>query len=1299
MTLGRFRYLGLLALVCSAPSSEAANCPGYNATLCTATADGSPGSGMVGILITDPDIGSGNTGFPPVNGCAQVNLGTAGTYGGAFGGTTEWLPTPRYSGISCSWGKDDGQVCLMCTGTITFPLITRDVQPPPRPNDPPDKDPEPNTSGDDPEPCNVKPPSEVPNPVNVMNGNMYLDQTDATIPGVGTGLVFTRSYNSANLAAGQHGAAFGPGWTHSYDKHLTPTFTGHLELRKGNGVPVYYQDANSDQTYVQFMPWSEETWIDKQLTPVVQYTRHFRRGGSEVYNSSGRIVAITDRNGNTTVLGYEAVSPNRLLTITEPSARTLTLAYTGSSLQPTTLSGPDGLISTYAYASGRLQSVTYPDSAADADANPDGGVTFAYDGAGRLTAVTDLTGRVLEAHAYDASGRAYTTQVGADPNGQERYTLAFDTTKTTVTDGLGHVTVYEFGGAWGENKITKVTGPCASCGDGESRSWTYDDKARVKTYTDAAGAVTTYTYDPITGDRLSEAKPLNHTTTYTYYADGRLNTRTAPNGQSTTWTYVAAGPQTVTETVDTGAPDRVTSFAYTSEGNIETITDPRGKVTSFAYYPTGDLETVTDPLGAGTPDPTDHTTTFEYDALGRRTAVIDPLSHRTETTYNSRGQAVRTRQFDGTRALDTIVTYDRGGRRTRVNDPIQSGGGVQKGAATEYDYDAYGRLWHVYQPVGENGARPTTTYAYDVMSNLTSLTDAESHTTAFAYDGYNRIESVTYPGARTESYTYDIAGRLLTKTDRKGVITTYGYDALSRLTSKTYSDPTPPFAYHYDETSSARGFLTSADQGGMHKLAWTYDLVGQALSEKYYANGTTLTSAVANAYDPGGNRTGLSLDGTTFTTYDFDDASRLSHIYRGATNFAFTYDDAHKRTGLTFPNGVGTTYAYDTLSRLTGITAIKTPTVVASAGYTYDDAGNRLSKTLPEYAETYLYDPLYRLKEVDRPSLTPTETYTYDRVGNRKTSIDASNWTYNERNELLSSGAATFTYDLNGNTLTKNDPTGNWGYEWNAENQLTRVLFAGSEWARFTYDPLGRRVEKIVNANPPTSYTYDGEDILRESRATTTARYVHGPGVDEPLAVEASSTLRYIHADALGSDIKHTDPNGAVSLTRTYDAFGQLQTGSTSLAGYAFTGRELDSEIGPLYYNRARYYDPKVGRFLSEDPVRRGDAANAYVYVENRPTSLVDRLGRQSSTGTLCADLAEKSYYACIANNGGDCEAKRDAQLLLCSTEVKSMTDLGKCITESMQYGVPSPRTILKCACSIPAWKERHPWVCRACGS
>jgi len=94
--------------------------------------------------------------------------------------------------------------------------------------------------------------------------------------------------------------------------------------------------------------------------------------------------------------------------------------------------------------------------------------------------------------------------------------------------------------------------------------------------------------------------------------------------------------------------------------------------------------------------------------------------------------------------------------------------------------------------------------------------------------------------------------------------------------------------------------------------------------------------------------------------------------------------------------------------------------------------------------------------------------------------------------------------------------------------------------------------------------------------------------------------------DALGSVAKTTNSAGTVLTTRRYDAFGNLELGATS--GYAFTGREWDSEVG-LYYYRARYYDPKIGRFLSEDPIGFDGGINFYAYVGNDPTDLTDPLG------------------------------------------------------------------------------------------
>ena len=196
--------------------------------------------------------------------------------------------------------------------------------------------------------------------------------------------------------------------------------------------------------------------------------------------------------------------------------------------------------------------------------------------------------------------------------------------------------------------------------------------------------------------------------------------------------------------------------------------------------------------------------------------------------------------------------------------------------------------------------------------------------------------------------------------------------------------------------------------------------------------------------------------------------------------------------------------------------------------------------------------------------------------------------------------------DSNGNLATKTEGTDNWGYEWNARNELTRVTKNSVEQARFSYDPTGRRVEKVAGG-VTASYTYDGARILREVQGSTTLKYVLGEGVDELLAVDDGTTLSYFHADGLDSIVQTTNAAGSVTLTRQYDAWGNLEAGM-SQAGHAFTGREWDPETG-LYYYRARYYDPRAGTFTAEDPIGILGGLNLYGYVFASPTTYVDPFG------------------------------------------------------------------------------------------
>lgn len=219
---------------------------------------------------------------------------------------------------------------------------------------------------------------------------------------------------------------------------------------------------------------------------------------------------------------------------------------------------------------------------------------------------------------------------------------------------------------------------------------------------------------------------------------------------------------------------------------------------------------------------------------------------------------------------------------------------------------------------------------------------------------------------------------------------------------------------------------------------------------------------------------------------------------------------------------------------------------------------------------------------------------------------------YNSSNELTSGGGASYTYDSNGNMLTKTVGNATTSYTWDFENRLASVTLPSGAAVSFRYDPFGRRIQKSSPAGTAI-YVYDGANVIQEldGAGNTTARFIQGQGVDEPLEVVNGSTPSYYEADGLGSITSLTDATGAVAASYTYDSFGNQTASTGSIANpYQYTGRELDSETG-LYYYRARYYDPSASRFLNEDPIRSG--MNFYAYVHNDPISFLDPFGLQDN--------------------------------------------------------------------------------------
>ena len=199
---------------------------------------------------------------------------------------------------------------------------------------------------------------------------------------------------------------------------------------------------------------------------------------------------------------------------------------------------------------------------------------------------------------------------------------------------------------------------------------------------------------------------------------------------------------------------------------------------------------------------------------------------------------------------------------------------------------------------------------------------------------------------------------------------------------------------------------------------------------------------------------------------------------------------------------------------------------------------------------------------------------------------------------------------------------------WDFENRLTSVTTPNGVIS-FTYDPFGRRIRKVSPAGATTIYVYDGSNIEEELNADGTLgeRYTYGPGIDEPLVGQRQPKIFFYEADGLGSVTSLTDPTGAVAATYTYDSFGFL-TNSTGNATnwFRYTARQSDSDTA-LYYYRARYYDPTIGRFISEDPIQfAAGSPNFYAYVYNSPLDYRDPKGKDPLIGATIGAIAGGIY-------------------------------------------------------------------------
>ena len=314
-----------------------------------------------------------------------------------------------------------------------------------------------------------------------------------------------------------------------------------------------------------------------------------------------------------------------------------------------------------------------------------------------------------------------------------------------------------------------------------------------------------------------------------------------------------------------------------------------------------------------------------------------------------------------------------------------------------------------------------------------------------------------------------------------------------------------------------------------------------------------------------------------------------------------------------------TTNTYDGTGRLTQrVTEDDSSNTISSYAYAYDKSNRLTSETINGTTRTYSYDDLNQVVSDNGVSIN------YDESGNRV----GSGVTIGAGNRLLNDGTWSYTYDDAGQVTGKSSTSETWTYQYDHRGQLTQASEAGGLEVDYAYDAFGNRLERSVTDGSTSSterFAYDGWDTSKpgaigsenfdvwadlDGSNTITTRRMFGAGFDEPLARLDGSGTAWYDVDKLGSVRQIFDNSGSVIGTRNYSGFGEIVSESgAGLDRYAYTAREWDSVAG-LQYSRARMYDPKIGRWMSEDPIgfAAGDS-NLSRYVGNSPTNATDPSG------------------------------------------------------------------------------------------
>jgi RHS repeat-associated protein len=1068
---------------------------------------------------------------------------------------------------------------------------------------------------------------------NVYSSGSY----DATVSG--TLIVVNRSASE-----------FGAGWWLAGVEQLVLSQPANQILwLGGDGSAAVYSQVNAT-TWVR----ARGAYRDTLVLAGGIYTRYLRHGVKVRFDGTGRHIQTEDRVGNITTFNWTGATP-RLTSIQVPpggSATTYTLAYESGSGVLDYMADPVGRVLNATVTSGNLVSLLDPDNVF---------TNFEYDPARRLTRRVNRRGYGT---LYSYANALRVTKV--------RVPLNTSTGDTATTDfswwderGLAiGVTSGTFSPADLMNDYTKVFGPRPNVAD-DARFRVDRWGAPVLAY-DALNNLTTVTR----ADTANPALP-----TRVQFADGRIlgagynargnlvwmadstfeGTRTGTQTVVTSFLYGDANhPDSPTEI---RSPVDTTRYRYNgSLGLLDSVISQGGARTIFTYYTAnpwlGLLQSVTSRgvrvvnTSTWTRFTQDLTTSFAYDALGNDTATTLPSGSRTRRQRDSWTRVLRT--------LD------------------------EANHVTEYTYDALNRV--TAQAVLAGSQWNIANYFYSLTSQVDSIKDSRWVKRAWGYDAADRAVTMTDEAGAVEQRYVNRDGLTDSVRTRSNLMLRFRYDAAGLLRVTTYPQVAHSFSVSgheatiagdsvvrvYDAVGRVVSIRRSDDtitntwnrEGSLRtqrQLVWSGGVVKSDLTVDYWT-------------DAGGRRTRYAYGthaGPDTIRYDYGADGQLALLvarWAGAglvpDTFRFYWDVLGRRDSLIYLQpGVHVTNGYDIDGRLRMVCS-RHPSNSSGADYlehsllftnvTADGLAQDWWQTVPpgnlsgtscgppfsnvvEYGAGLRYDGAHQLTRDNQHDIS------YDRSGNRMARRWRSDGTLRDslayplyQNRLMSQYtdvlARKFNYTADGSMheeLPQLTADGTRLFYYNALREMTGIKtyvwtgsayqwLGGATWCE--YDPLGRRVHACESSS--AWFGFDGDNVIRNHGAWTLWRYVHGPGLDDPLvglyATTSSQFSKYYYlTDGSGRHLTFTAADGTKGelVDLTFSQNGGSHAGSITASRTFENSRGESPQVPSLSFYRNRYYDQQTGRWTQEDPIGIAGGVNLYGYVGNNPVAYTDPFG------------------------------------------------------------------------------------------